>query len=621
MSKSKSVSPDNENFDEGDSSILPGSVDNEPDNLVVPRASLPPVEERLEHRPSAYKNNREWKTNNDHNAVFHEMSKCHFPLNSLHSRSTPHLFVDLENSQSQNKKSRSSNSVPSFGMDAETESGFGSNKGMSEQSLNNCSDFGDSHTDSDPDFDDDNDELSLPDGSGSVMSPTNESTRSTPSKYSSLSAMRQRKSSSFKRDCPGRQAIAKRAVSLHIPRNKDGVMNRRTLYKSNSNYLSTSLGHLQNFNELCSSPVSLDRYMSSATSSHLDRPYSSETNTPWGTPLHKASGRAHLHDEICDNEVMVTIANNQIQNDTLLCDNQTMADREHSTSTLGSEDLPEGEEKAAREQNTTEDDKEIALENQIRKEFKKVDSIGEKLCNLYNDVDGPNPFSQSPISEDVDGISIHEVKLDVRSLSPLSENSSEDVPCGKNMPYHSFSNSTSSAEMRFIHKQHDSTASDPSTDAQNNLVDYDQLALHSSQTDRVPPSPQRYRRLLAITPTLQKLSLSRSTSDVSNDFKPKEKNTGSSPKGGGFKFALKRKNSLVLPDGREKDNTNSLSRDKSKSTTELYTVKDKSRTTGIFGLPMFRKTKSNGRSKQIDALTSSGSPKSKRKKSRAPQYV
>ena len=613
MSKSKSVSPDNEDFDDGDSSVLPGSVDNEMDNLAVPRTSLPQVEERLEHRPSAYKNNREWKTNNDHSAMFHEMPKCHFPLNSLHSRSTPHLFVDLENSQLQNKKSRSS--VPSYGMDMETESGFGSNKGLSEQSLNNCSDFEGSQTDSGPDFDEDNDELSLPDGSGSVTSPTNESSQSTPSKYSSS---RQRKSLSFKRDCPGRQAIAKRAVSLHIPRSKDGVVNRKTLYKTHSNYLSTSLSHLQHFDELSPSPVSLDSYMSAAKSSHLDRPYSSETNSPWSTPLHKASCRADYHDEFNDNEVVVAVPNNSILNDPLSCNNHTMADRVLSTSTLGSEDLPEGEEKAAREQNTTEDDKEIALENQIRKEFKKVDSIGEKLCNLYNDVDGPNPFSQSPISED--GISIHEVKLDVRSLSPLSENSTEDTPCGKIMNYHSSSNSTSSAEMHFIHKQHDSTASEQSMDAQNKVVDCDQLALHSSQTDRVPPSPQRYRRLLAITPSLQKLSLSRSTSDVSNDFKHKEKNTGSSPKAGGFKFSLKRKNSLVLPDGRE-DTTKSLSRDKSKSTTELYTVKDKTRTTGIFGLPLFRKTKSNGRSKQIDALTSSGSPKSKRKKSRAPQYV
>ena len=630
MPKSKSVSPDNEDFEE-DSSVLPGSVGSESESLLslqTPRSSLPPVEERLEHRLLEY-NNSDWDQDNDHNIMHHHgVPKGRFPLSSMHSRSTPHLFVDIDNSHLQ-KKSRSS--VPSIGMDTETESGFGSNKGISEPSLNNSSDFEDSQTDSDPEFDDDNDALSLPDGS--VMSPTNESTQSTPHKSSTLSVTpRHRKSSSFKRDWPGRQVIAKRAVSLHIPRNKDSVTTRKPLYKTDSNYLSSSLSQLQHFDELSPSPVSLDRYMSGAASSHSDRAYSSETNSPWSTPMHRikhdpTSGATHFHDEVCDHVMPVIVQDNHISDDALLCNNHhTMAtndnnNRLHSLSTLWSEDLPEGEEKATREQNTTENDKEMALENQIRREFKKVDSIGEKLCYLYNDDDTgklPNQL-QSPTSED--GISIHEVKLDMRSLTPLSENSIEDDPCGKNMPYHSSSNSTSSTEMHFIHKQHDSTASEQSMDAQNKPINYDQLALHSSQPDRVPPSPQRYRRLLAITPSLQKLSLSRSTSDVSNDVKNKEKHVSASPKGSGFKFSLKRKNSLVLPD----DNTSrslSLSRDKSKSTNELYTAKEKSRTAGIFsGLPMFRKTKSNGRSKQLEVITSSGSPKSKRKKSRAPQYV
>ena len=635
MSKSKSVSPDNEDSEE-DSLVLPGSVGSESESLLslqTPRSSLPPVEERLEHRMPEFKDDV-WEKDNSHNAMHHGVPKCRFPLSSMHSRSTPHLFVDIDNSHLQNK---SRSSVPSIGMDTETESGFGSNKGISEQSLNNSTDFEDSQTDSDPDFDDDNDVLSLPDGS--VMSPTNESTRSTPRKSGALSVTaRQRKSSSFKRDWPGRQVIAKRAVSLHIPRNKDNVSTRKPLYKSDSNYLSSSLSQLQHYDESSPSPVSLDRYTMGAASSHSDRAYNSETNSPWSTPLHRmkhdpACGVTHFHDEDCNHMISVSVPDNHISDDALLCnnhhhtlstnDNTVTNDRLHRLSTLVSEDLPEGEEKAAREQNTTENDKEMALEHQIRREFKKVDSIGENLCNnLYSDVDTGNPFShQSPTSED--GISIHEVKLDVRSLSPLSENSVEDGPCGKNMPYHSYSNSTSSAEMHFIHKQHDSTASEQSMDSQNKPINYDQLALHSSLPDRIPPSPQRYRRLLAITPSLQKLSLSRSTSDVSNNVKNKEKHASASPKGSGFKFSLKRKNSLVLPDDRE--NTSralSLSRDKSKSTNELYTAKEKSWTTSIFsGLPMFRKTKSNGRSKQHDVITSSGSPKSKRKKSRAPQYV
>lgn len=633
--KSKSVSPDNEDFEE-DSSVLPGSVGSESGSLLslqTPRSSLPPVEERLEHRMPEYKDD-EWDKDKNHNPMHHSVPKCHFPLSSMHSRSTPHLFVDVDNSHLQNK---SRSSVPSIGMDTETESGFGSNKGISEQSLNNSSDFEDSQTDSDPEFGDDNDELSLPDGS--VMSPTNESTQSTPRKCSTLSVTaRQRKSSSFKRDWAGRQVIAKRAVSLHIPRNKDNVSIRKPLYKSDSNYLSSSLSQLQHFGESSPSPVSLDRYTSGAASSHSDRAYNSETNSPWSTPLHRmnhdpTTGATHFHDEVCDHMIPVSVPDNHITDDAVLCnnhhtlptnDNTVTNDRLHRLSTLVSEDLPEGEEKAAREQNTTENDKEMALENQIRREFKKVDSIGERLCYLYNDADTGNPLpNQSPTSED--GISIHEVKLDVRSLSPLSENSVEDGPCGRNMPYHSSSNSTSSAEMHFIHKQHDSTASEQSMDAQNKPINHDQLALHSSLPDRIPPSPQRYRRLLAITPSLQKLSLSRSTSDVSNDVKNKEKHASASPKGSGFKFSLKRKSSLVLPDGRENTSRSlSLSRDKSKSTNELYSAKDKSRTTSIFsGLPIFRKTKSNGRSKQLDNITSSsgGSPKSKRKKSRAPQYV
>ena len=635
MSKSKSVSPDNEDF--ADTSVLPGSVGNESESLMslqAPRSSLPPVEERLEQRQSEYKKSSGWDTNNDDdNDLLHVASKPHFPLSSIHSRSTPHLFVENDNSHYV-KKMRTS--VPSIGMDTETESGFGSNRGMSEQSLNNCSEYEDSQTESDPEFDGDNDVLSLLDGDSSITSPTNESTRSMPQGSTTLSVTaRQRKSSSFKRDWAGRQVIAKRAVSLHIPRNKDITSPRKRLYKSNSNYLSSSLSQLQNY-ELSPSPVSLDRYTSGAASSHSDRAYSSETNSPWSTPLHKmkdnqASDMTHFHHEVGDDMMIVPDPDNEIADDALLCNNDSLAtngstvtnERLRSLSTSGSEDLlPDGEEKAAREQNTTENDKEMALENQIRKEFKKVDSIGERLCDLYGDGNTPDPLA-TPTSED--GISVQEIKLDVRSLSPLSETSIEGTYGGKNMPYHSSSNSTSSAEMHFIHKQHDSTVSEQSTDEQNRQINQDQMTLVSSKPDRVPPSPQRYRRLLAITPSLQKLSLSRSTSDVSSDVKHKEKQTSTSPKGSGFKFSLKRKNSLVLPDNKEAETTRSLLRDKSKSTNELYTPKDKSRTISLFsGLPKFRKTKSNGRSKQLDMITSSShstSPKAKRKKSRAPQFV
>lgn len=616
MPKSKSVSPDNEDF-EG-MSLLPGSVGSESESLLslqTPRSFLAPVEER---QPE-FKNSNDW---NDDNHV----PDPHFPLNSMHSRSTPHLFVNNEDCHC--KKGRSS--VPSIGIDTETESGFGSNRGMSEQSLNNDSEYED--IESDPEFDGDNDVLSLLDGDSSLTSPTNESTHSMPHRSATLSAQnRQRKSSSFKRDWPGRQAIAKRAVSLHIPRSKDGVVAKKPLCKSTSNYLSSSLSQLQHY-ELSPSPVSLDRYTSGAGSSHSDRAYSSETNSPWSTPLHKmqhnqASHLAHFHH---DDMLAVTDPDNEISDDVLVCSNDALTtngdavvtnERLRSLSTSGSEDLlPYGEEKAAREQNTTENDKETALETEIRREFKKVDSIGEKLCNLY-DCDSANPFSNRPSSSD-DSMSVHEVKLDVHSLSPLSEISMEEVLSGKNLPYHSSSNSTSSAEIHFIHKQHGSTASEQSMDAQNKQVSQDQPVLISSHIDHVMPSPQRHRRILGITPTFKKLSLSRSTSDVSSDIKHKEKHPSASPKGGGFKFSLKRKNSLVLPDGREKDaRPLSLTRDKSKSTNELYTAKEKGRTISIF--PKFRKTKSNGRSKQLEVITSSHttSPKAKRKKSRAPLYV
>ena len=628
MPKSKSVSPNNEDFD--DMALLPGSVSSESESMVslqTPRLSLAPVEERQ----TEFKNSNDWNDDDDdHDALLHGVPDPPFPLNSMHSRSTPHLFVNNENFHC--KKARTS--VPSIGMDTETESGFGSNRGMSEQSLNNDSEFEDSQTDSEPDFDGDNDVLSLLDGDSSFTSPTNENTHSMPHRSATLSVQtRQRKSSSFKRDWAGRQAIAKRAVSLHIPRNKDAVGTKKPLYKSTSNYLSSSLSQLQHY-EPSSSPVSLDRYTSGAASSHSDRAYSSETNSPWSTPLHRMQPNQALHLTHCNHNDMIAVTDpdNEMSDDGLVCNNDALAtssdtvvtnERLRSLSTSGSDDLlPDGEEKAAREQNTTENDKETALETEIRREFKKVDSIGEKLCNLYHDSDDANPFyKQSTSSED--GMSVQEVKVDVHSLSPLSEISMEDVLCCKSLPYHSASNSTSSGEIHFIHKQHDSTASEQSMDAQNKQINQDQLAMLSSQTDRVPPSPQRYRRLFAITPTLQKLSLSRSTSDVSTDTKHKEKHTSASPKGGGFKFSLKRKNSLVLPDGRENDvRPLSLTRDKSKSTNELYTAKEKGRTISIF--PKFRKTKSNGRSKQLEVLTSSShstSPKSKRKKFRSPQYV
>lgn len=626
LPKSKSVSPDDlrDNEDlEDDISVLPGSMGSESESLLslqMPRSFLPPVEERLEHRSMEYTNISDGETDNDRDAILHSIPKSHFPLSSMHSQSTPHLFGSIDDfPHVHDAKTRTS--VP--GIDTETESGFGSNRGMSEQSLNNCSEYEDSQTESDLDFDGDDNVLNLLDGNSAIVSPTNASTQSSPHRSATLSVNpRQRKSSSFKRDCPGRQAIAKRAVSLHIPRNSDAMIKRRKrLCKTNSN-LSSSLGQLQRY-ELSPSPESLDRYNMTG-----DHPYSSETNSPWNTPLHKikhnqaSSDMICFHHEVGDDMTILTDPDNEISlmyNDDTTNDNTVTSERLHSSSTSVSDGTPDGEEKAAREQNMTENDKEMTLENQIRREIRKVDSIGKKLSNLYDD--DTTKLVSTPTSEDC--ISVHEVKLDMRSLSPLSE-IFEDTMCGKNLPYHSSSNSTSSAEVHFIHKQHDSTASKQSMDSQNRSINYDQPALHSSLPDRVPPSPQRYRRLLAITPSLQKLSLSRSTSDVSTDVKVKEKHPSASPKGGGFKFSLKRKNSLVL-DGKEKENSRSLSlsRDRSKSTNELD--KEKGRTTGIFsGLPMFRKTKSNGRSKQFEVVTSSShstSPKPKRKKSRAPQYV
>lgn len=631
LSKSKSVSPDNEDYEE-DTSVLPGSMGSESESLLslpAPRTSLATVEERLEHRPLVYANSSDDETDNEQDERFLNTPNSHFPLSSVHSLSTPHLFADIDNfnftdSHSSNKKTRAS--VPSIGIDTETESGFGSNRGTSEQSLNNCSEYNDSLTESDPEFDGDDDNvLSLLDIDGSVVSPTNESSQSTPHRSSNPSVSpRQRKSSSFKRDWPGRQVIAKRTVSLHIPRNKDATT-KKPLHKSASHYLSSSLSQLQQYGENSPSPVSLDRYMSSgAISCHSDHTYSSETNSPWGTPLHKL--RHHQTQDLTDFSHNLATADNETSDTMLLCNDDTLAandntvtnERLNSSSTSMSDDP--GEEKAAREQNTTENDKEMALENQIRNEFKKVDGIGDRLFNIGNGSDAESSvFNQSPTSED--GISIHEVKLDVRSLSPLSESSLEGE---KNFPYHSPSNSMSSTEIHFIHKQHDSTASEQSMDAQNKPINHDQLTTLSLQeADHVSSGPQRYRRLIQITPTLNSLSLSRSTSDVSSDMKPKEKHSSSLPKGGGFKLSLKRKNSLV----ESKENENrllplSLSRDKSKSTNELY---NKGWASGLLsGLPKFRKTKSNGRSKQFEVVTSSShstSPKSKRKRSRAPLYV
>jgi len=630
LPKSKSVSPDDlrDNEDlEDDVSVLPGSMGCESESLLslqTPKSSLAPVKEQ---RSMDYANSSDGETDNDRDAILHGIPKSHFPLSSMHSQSTPHLFGSIDNfPRVHNTKIRTS--VPSIGIDTETESDFGSNRGMSEHSLNNCSDCEDSQMESDLEFD--GDVLSLLDGNSAMMSPTIASAQSTPRRSATLSInnSRQRKSSSFKRDCPGRQAIAKRTVSLHIPRNNDAVATKRKyLCKTDSN-LSSSLSQLQRY-ELSPSPESLDRY----ASSYSDRPYSSENSSPWSTPLHKIKyhqappDMAHFHHKVGDDDMTVlTDPDNESLDNVLVSNDDTNAvtnERLCSSSTSVSDGTPDGEEKAAREQNMTENDKEMTLENQIRRELKKVDSIGEKLYSWY-DGDDATKSASTPTSED--GISVHEVKLDIRSLSPLSEISIEDT-CGKNLPYHSSSNSTSSAEIHFIHKQHDSTASEQSMDSQNRSINHDQPALHSSIPDPVPPSPQRYRRLLAITPSLQKLSLSQSTSDVSTDVKPKEKHPSGSPKGNGFKFSLKRKNSLVLPDGKEKENSRSLSlsRDKSKSTNELYSAKEKGWAAGIFsGIPKFRKSKSNGRSKQFEVVTSSShstSPKPKRKKSRAPQYV
>ena len=172
----------------------------------------------------------------------------------------------------------------------------------------------------------------------------------------------------------------------------------------------------------------------------------------------------------------------------------------------------------------------------------------------------------------------------------------------------------------FIHKQHGSSASEQSVELQHQQLHSE--ALQTVFNDHVPQSPQRPRRLLAITPSLQKLNLSRSTSDVSTEMKSKDSFT-TSPKTG-FRLGLRRKNSLVLVKENENESlSSSLKREKSKSTTSLYVSKGSWRSPLFSGLPRFKKTKSNGRAKQYETAptTTHAGPKPKHKKTRTPMLV
>lgn len=649
LPKSKSASPeqilDNDEYDEDqgdDASInLPGSVSSDQESLLslqqtLTKSMLTPV---VETCPIEYPPHIVGDKSDNKNELIHPSKlpkQCHIPFSSLHSLSTPLLFGNNTSSSQGNVKSRIS--VPHIGIIGEDSDMVVPQDDSSQGGVTSGtegSDFEDSQPESDSEMFNNCDIMHILDSACSPVSPTHESNRSTPSHKSITlpSHSRHRKSSSFKRDSAVRQA--KRTISLNIPRSKGEVMVSRR--SSNTEYLSSS--SLSLHRDMSPSPVSMDRMTtSSVASSHSEGILHSENTSPWHrrVPTHAVSSDYLLPpdnfdlESISDDAKTLThievLDDSPCNNNIPSVDNSVVNGGTHTSSTSGSDDFPdneektEGEEKAARELNMAEKtNKKISLESQIRSEISRVDSIGEKICYIYDNDEPTNPPVSNPSSTSEDGVSVHsiELKLDVRSLSPLSE---EDSLHNKSIPNHSSSNSTSSTELVFIHKPHGSTTSEQSVSSQNKQLHSE--ALQTTKNDHVPPSPQRPRRLLAITPTLQRFNLSRSTSDVSTELQSKDTFTAS-PKTG-FKLGLRRKNSLVLEKENESQSTSSLKREKSKSTTELYTPKGHWRSPSLFsGLPRFKKTKSNGRAKQYETgttVTHSG-PKPKHKKSRTPKLV
>jgi len=639
MPKSKSASPEqllhNDEYEEDqDSIVLPGSVVGSDQESLLSlqhtptKLMLPPV---AESRPMEY-------TESDNKNVVLPPSKvpkqCSVPFSSLHSHSTPHLFGNAIDDDQETVRSRIS--VPHIGILSE-DTGISNQADVLMNSGSEGSDFEDSQPESDSElFDPSCDVLHILDSTSNPVSPTQESSRSTPARKSTTLPSK-RKSSSFKRDSAVRQA--KRAISLNIPRNNtEGIPRRGS--SADSKYLSSSLLHLHH--DLSPSPVSMDRLTtSSVASSYSGSILNSENASPWHTtlaPLHRiVSGHEMLPDNFdleTSNDDTKTLTRNEIlvdspcNGDVRSVDNCVINEGPDTSSTSGSDDLPdneekiEGEEKAALEQDMAEStDKNVSLESQIRSEISRVDSIGEKICYIY-DNDEPTKPTTSSSSTSEDGVSVHsvELKMEVRSLSPLSENSCEGSLHNKSIPTHSSSNSTSSTELVFIHKQHGSTASEQSVESQHKQLHSE--TLQTAINDHVPQSPQRPRRLLAITPSFQRLNLSRSTSDVSTEMKSND-NFTASPKTG-FKFSLRRKNSLVSAQDNENESlSSSLKREKSKSTTSLYVSKGNWRSPLFSGLPRFKKTKSNGRAKQYETAptTTHAGPKPKHKKTRTPMLV
>ncbi|XP_065904356.1 rho GTPase-activating protein 45-like isoform X2 [Dysidea avara] len=654
LPKSKSASPDqildNDEYDEDQcddaSIILPGSVVGSDQESLLSlqhtptRSMLPPV---AESRPMEYTDDIENGESDNKNVGLPTPKlpkQCNIPFSSLHSQSTPVLFGDDNDGNQKNTKSRIS--VPFIGI-VDEDTAISSSQGDVLNSGTEGSDYDeDSQPESDSElFDTSYDVLNMLDSVSSPVSPTHESSRSTPSHKSTTlptTNARQRKSSSFKRDSAVRQA--KRAISLNIPRNKGDVVPRRGS-SNDSKYLSSSLLHLHH--DLSPSPVSMDRLTtSSVASSYSGSMLNSGNTSPWhtSTSAHRMVSGHHVPTENFDllevsgDDTKTLTRNKVLLDDDSPCndgvtsmDNNVMNGGAHTSSTSGSDGLPdnekiEGEEKAALEQNVAEStDKRTSLESQIRSEISRVDSIGEKICYIYDNDEPTKPAISNPSSTSEDGVSVHsvELRMEVRSLSPLSENSIEDsLHNNRSIPNHSSSNSTSSTELVFIHRQHGSTASEQSVGSQHKQLHNDTLQI--AKNDHVPQSP-RTRRLLAITPSLQKLSLSRSTSDVSTEMKSKDKPTAS-PKTG-FRLGLRRKNSLVLQKEQEDESSSSLKREKSKSTTELYAPKGNWRSPFFSGLPRFKKTKSNSRAKQYETAPTAthAGPKPKHKKSRTPKLV
>jgi len=640
MPKSKSASPEHlleyeEDQCDDASIVLPGSVvESDQESLLSlqntpTKSMLPPV---AESRPMEYPVDSEKNISGNKNQVLSPPKvprQCTIPFSSLHSQSTPLLFESGSDGE-QETTTRSRISVPYIGVlnediDTSNQDDVLINSGTE------GSDFEDSQPESNSElFDPSCDVLNMLDSVSNPVSPTHESSRSTPA-HKSTTLPAKRKSSSFKRDSAVRQA--KRAISLNIPRSNTELIPRRGS-TNNSKYLSSSLLHLHH--DLSPSPVSMDRLTtSSVASSYSGSIINSESTSPWHTnvPLHRiVSGHQMQPDNFdleTNNDNTETLTQNEILANSPCNDdvyNSVVNGGPHTSSTSGSDGLPdneekiEGEEKAAREQNMAENSgKKISLESQIRSEISRVDSIGEKICYIYDNDEPAKPTTSNPSSTSEDGVSVHsvELKMELRSLSPLSENSFEGSLHTKSVPTHSSSNSTSSTELVFIHKQHGSTASEQSVGSQHKQLHSE--ALQMAKNDHVPQSPQRPHRLLTITPSLQRLNLSRSTSDVSTEMNSKDGFTAS-PKTG-FKFSLRRKNSLNT-----KENeflSSSLKREKSKSTTALYAPKGSWRSPLFSGLPRFKKTKSNGRAKQYETAptTTHAGPKPKYKKSRTPMLV